>query len=165
MVSNQFTQHILFPEERPTAPLRVCITGTTVHDFKNDRICVAGFANFVVCAIVLGPDKLEALSTRQIIVKTTRQGRPELHGKETTSVRHRTASRMERRSARGMGTIHVWSPYLCVIITIWCREISSHREVGTGRVLTKARVRQTKRIASVANRLPYPAVGSIPVGA
>lgn len=137
---------------RLTAPFRICITGAAVHNFKDDRSGIAGLADSVVCAIILGVDELETLATRQIVIQWPRQIRPELH------IFRQSVSDLTAPSPRV-------NAYLGVVVTIGCCKVPPHRQVRRCRILAEAWVCQAERIARVSNRLADPAFRFVAVRA
>ena len=62
----------------PTAPFRIRCTGTRIDDLNDDGGSIAGVAWFVLGAVLLSADQLEAFAATQVIVVVTGQIRPEL---------------------------------------------------------------------------------------
>lgn len=109
-----------------TAPLGVRATGATVYDLQCDWIRVASFAYSIVGAVGLCLDKFDAFTTRKIVIKISCQRRPELKHDQ----RRRWISKIP--------------PYLRVIISIWCRKISTKSSPSW--IFAEQRVRRTKSI-------------------
>lgn len=57
------------------------------------------------------------------------------------------------------------SPYLSVIVSVWCSKVASHGKICARRVLTQTWVGQAKRITRVSQSLAHPRLGCVGVGA
>lgn len=132
-------------EDFLTAPLGVCATGAAVYNFQGDWIRVASFTYSIVGAVGLRLNKFDTFTTRKIVVKISWQRRPELEYDQ----RRRWISKLY--------------PYLRVIVSIWCRKIST--KSSSSRIFAEQRVCCTKSIACCTKHWIRPACRDTVFGA